>query len=48
MQAAARWATGRGISYLSAGIHHRNVDAVRFYSRHGYTNSGLSLGKRLD
>ncbi|MEO3768871.1 GNAT family N-acetyltransferase [Micromonospora sp. B9E7] len=48
LRAAARWATGRGILYLSAGIHHRNVDAVRFYGRHGYTNAGLSLGRRLD
>ncbi|MCG5435737.1 GNAT family N-acetyltransferase [Micromonospora foliorum] len=46
--AAERWATGRGILYLSAGIYHRNVDAVRFYSRHGYTSAGLSLGKSLD
>ncbi|NYH42571.1 GNAT superfamily N-acetyltransferase [Micromonospora jinlongensis] len=48
LQAAERWATSRGISYLSAGIYHRNVDAVRFYSRHGYTDAGLSLGKSVD
>ncbi|WP_328848969.1 GNAT family N-acetyltransferase [Micromonospora zamorensis] len=48
LAAAERWASGRGITYLSAGIHHRNVDAVRFYSRHGYTDAGLSLGKRVD
>ncbi|WP_084757266.1 GNAT family N-acetyltransferase [Micromonospora cremea] len=48
LAAAERWATSRGIRYLSAGIHHRNVDAVRFYSRHGYTDAGLSLGKRVD
>ncbi|WP_189194429.1 GNAT family N-acetyltransferase [Micromonospora fulviviridis] len=48
VRAAQRWATNRGIRYLSAGIHHRNVDAVRFYGRHGYTDAGLSLGRRLD
>lgn len=48
LQAAERWATGRGIMYLSAGIYHRNVDAVRFYRRHGYTDAGLSLGKSVD
>ncbi|MEU7799405.1 GNAT family N-acetyltransferase [Micromonospora arborensis] len=47
LQAAERWATGRGLLYLSAGIHHRNVDAVRFYRRHGYTAAGLSLGKSV-
>lgn len=48
LAAAQRWATDRGIPYLSAGIHHRNVDAVRFYRRHGFTDAGLSLGRRLD
>ncbi|MFE9655824.1 GNAT family N-acetyltransferase [Micromonospora sp. NPDC006431] len=48
LAAAERWASGRGITYLSAGIYHRNVDAVRFYSRHGYTDAGLSLGKSVD
>ncbi|MFE9955162.1 hypothetical protein [Micromonospora sp. NPDC005299] len=38
----------RGITYLSAGIYHRNVGAVRFYGRHGYADAGLSLGGRLD
>lgn len=47
LEAAERWATGRGITYLSAGIHHRNVGAVRFYGRHGYADSGFSLGRRL-
>ncbi|MGC4750425.1 N-acetyltransferase family protein [Micromonospora sp. DT201] len=47
LQAAERWATSRGILYLSAGIHHRNVDAVRFYHRHGYTAAGHSLGKSV-
>ncbi|MEV4494446.1 GNAT family N-acetyltransferase [Micromonospora arborensis] len=47
LQAAERWATSRGILYLSAGIHHRNVDAVRFYSRHGYAAAGFSLGKSV-
>lgn len=48
LAAAQRWATDRGITYLSAGIHHRNVDAVRFYRRHGYTDAGRSLGRRVD
>ncbi|RKN48590.1 GNAT family N-acetyltransferase [Micromonospora endolithica] len=48
LKAACRWATDRGIIYLSAGIYHRNIDAVRFYRRHGYTNAGFSLGRRLD
>ncbi|MFE9959885.1 GNAT family N-acetyltransferase [Micromonospora sp. NPDC005299] len=47
LKAAERWATDRGITYLSAGIHHRNVGAVRFYRRHGYTDAGFSLGRRL-
>ncbi|MEU5563307.1 GNAT family N-acetyltransferase [Micromonospora musae] len=47
LRAAERWATDRGISYLSAGIYHRNVDAVRFYGRHGFTAAGTSLGRRL-
>ncbi|MDG4785590.1 GNAT family N-acetyltransferase [Micromonospora sp. WMMD1102] len=48
LHAAERWATERGIRYLSAGIYHRNLEAVRFYSRHGYTEAGLSLGKSVD
>lgn len=48
LEAARRWATDRGIIYLSAGIYHRNIDAVRFYSRYGYTDAGFSLGRRLD
>lgn len=47
LAAAVQWALDQGISYLSAGIHHRNAGAVRFYSRHGYTDSGISLGRRL-
>ncbi|MFG1883232.1 GNAT family N-acetyltransferase [Micromonospora sp. NPDC049102] len=47
LTAATQWASDRGITYLSAGIHHRNADAVRFYSRHGYTDTGLSLGKSV-
>jgi GNAT superfamily N-acetyltransferase len=47
LKAAERWATDRGITYLSAGIHHRNVGAVRFYGRHGYTDAGFSLGRSL-
>ncbi|MET7968954.1 GNAT family N-acetyltransferase [Micromonospora sp. NPDC005305] len=46
LEAAERWATDRGITYLSAGIHHRNVGAVRFYGRQGYTDAGFSLGRR--
>ncbi|GAA2195701.1 GNAT family N-acetyltransferase [Micromonospora lupini] len=48
LASAERWAAGRGIRYLSAGIYHRNIDAVRFYSRHGYADAGLSLGKSVD
>ncbi|GHJ54959.1 hypothetical protein Nm8I071_42660 [Nonomuraea sp. TT08I-71] len=48
LAAAQRWAADRGITYLSAGIHHRNTAAVRFYRRHGYTDAGLSLGRRVD
>ncbi|MGC4877254.1 N-acetyltransferase family protein [Micromonospora sp. DT43] len=48
LAAAEHWAGNRGITYLSAGIYHRNIDAVRFYSRHGYTDAGLSLGKSVD
>ncbi|TDC38760.1 GNAT family N-acetyltransferase [Micromonospora sp. 15K316] len=47
LRAAERWAADRGIRYLSAGIHHRNADAVRFYSRQGFTDGGISLGRRL-
>ena len=47
LAAAEGWASDRGITYLSAGIHHRNVDAVRFYSRHGYRDAGVSLGKSV-
>ncbi|GAA3198833.1 GNAT family N-acetyltransferase [Dactylosporangium siamense] len=45
--AAQRWAVAAGIAHLSAGIHHRNAGAVRFYGRHGYADSGLSLGRRV-
>lgn len=47
LSAAERWASERGIEYLSAGIHHRNGGAVRFYGRHGFTDAGLSLIRRL-
>ncbi|MEU7840624.1 GNAT family N-acetyltransferase [Micromonospora sp. NPDC049114] len=47
LDAAARWATENGITSLSAGIHHRNDGAVRFYSRHGYAPSGTLLNKPL-
>jgi GNAT superfamily N-acetyltransferase len=45
--AAEQWATSQGIRYLAAGIHHRNAGAVRFYSRHDFTDSGPSLIRRL-
>jgi hypothetical protein len=45
---AQRWATDQGIRYLSAGIHHRNAGAVRFYARAGFTDAGLRLVKRLE
>ncbi|MER7587071.1 GNAT family N-acetyltransferase [Micromonospora sp. NPDC127501] len=44
--AANRWAAEHGLSYLSAGIHHRNASAVRFYRRHGYAPSGTSWVRR--
>ncbi|SCF30077.1 L-amino acid N-acyltransferase YncA [Micromonospora mirobrigensis] len=47
LAAAESWATGQGIRWLSAGIHHRNDRAVAFYRRHGYGDSGLSLGRPL-
>ncbi|MBM0276172.1 GNAT family N-acetyltransferase [Micromonospora tarensis] len=42
LDAADRWASQHGIMNLSAGIHHQNADAVRFYRRHGYAPSGTS------
>ncbi|WP_328603506.1 GNAT family N-acetyltransferase [Amycolatopsis sp. NBC_00345] len=47
LEAAQRWATEQGIRYLSAGIHHRNAGAVRFYHRAGFTDAGLRLVRRL-
>jgi GNAT superfamily N-acetyltransferase len=47
LAAARRWATDQGIHYLSAGIHHRNADAVHFYTHNGFTDAGLSLVRRL-
>nr|WP_239138250.1 GNAT family N-acetyltransferase [Actinoplanes regularis] len=47
LTAAEQYAAGAGIVHLSAGIHHRNSGAVRFYGRHGYADSGRSLGKRV-
>ncbi|SEP49023.1 GNAT family N-acetyltransferase [Amycolatopsis saalfeldensis] len=47
LAAAQRWATGQGIRYLAAGIHHRNAGAVRFYARAGFGDAGLRLVKRL-
>jgi GNAT superfamily N-acetyltransferase len=43
LEAAGRWAAEHGVAYLSAGIHHANAGAVRFYARHGFTGSGISL-----
>lgn len=48
LDAAEKWAVAHGIAYLSAGIHHRNVGAVRFYGRHGFADSGISLVRTLD
>jgi hypothetical protein len=36
-----------GMVEVVRSIHHRNAAAVRFSSRHGYADSGRSLGKRL-
>lgn len=47
LDAAETWALARGISYLSACIHHRNAGAMRFYGRHGFADSGISLVRRL-
>ncbi|MEV4478241.1 GNAT family N-acetyltransferase [Micromonospora coxensis] len=47
LAAAAQWASAHEITWLSAGIHHRNDGAVSFYRRHGFEPSGLSLGRRL-
>ncbi|MEU4555415.1 ribosomal protein S18 acetylase RimI-like enzyme [Micromonospora violae] len=47
LEAAEDWAAAQGIGYLSAGIHHRNAGAVRFYGRHGYADSGRLLGRRV-
>jgi GNAT superfamily N-acetyltransferase len=45
--AAEEWAAAHGITCLSAGIHHRNEGAMRFYGRHGYVDSGVSMGRRV-
>jgi GNAT superfamily N-acetyltransferase len=47
LAAARELASDHGVQYLSAGIHHANEGAVRFYRRHGFTPSGLSLGLGL-
>lgn len=47
VRAAQRWAVRAGIGYLSAGIHHRNAGAVRFYGRAGFADSGLSMGRHV-
>lgn len=46
-EAAERWAAEHGIAYLTAGIHHGNAGAVRFYTAHGYTGSGISLARPI-
>jgi GNAT superfamily N-acetyltransferase len=46
--AAEVWARERGITALIAGIQHANAGAVRFYTRHGYEPSGISLVRRLE
>ncbi|MEU8286232.1 GNAT family N-acetyltransferase [Micromonospora sp. NPDC048905] len=48
VDAAGRWAAENGITSLSAGIHHRNDGAVRFYRRHGYAPSGTLLNRQLE
>lgn len=47
LEAAGGWAAAHGIACLSAGIHHRNAGAVRFYGRHGFADSGISLVRRV-
>lgn len=47
LAAAEEWAATRGIVHVSAGIHHANAGAVRFYGRHGYADSGVSLVQRV-
>ncbi|MET8092364.1 GNAT family N-acetyltransferase [Micromonospora sp. NPDC005220] len=46
LDAADRWAAEHGITNLSAGIHHRNAGAVRFYRHHGYAPSGTAWSRR--
>ncbi|MET8148836.1 GNAT family N-acetyltransferase [Actinoplanes sp. NPDC049668] len=45
IDAAVKWAAEHGITYLSAGIHHQNSGAVRFYGRHGFANYGVLMGR---
>ncbi len=47
LSAAEHWAAAAGVTYLSAGIHHRNAGAVRFYGRYGFADSGRSMGLRV-
>jgi GNAT superfamily N-acetyltransferase len=47
VEAAGRWAAEHGIAYLSAGIHHANAGAVRFYQRHGFTASGVAFTRTI-
>ncbi|WP_238012594.1 GNAT family N-acetyltransferase [Dactylosporangium sp. AC04546] len=47
VSAAEAWAREAGVTYLSAGIHHANAGAQRFYGRHGFGDGGVSLGKHL-
>ncbi|WP_260415124.1 GNAT family N-acetyltransferase [Actinoplanes digitatis] len=47
IDAAVTWAADHGITYLSAGIHHRNAGAVRFYGRHGFADYGRLMGRQV-
>ncbi|MET7400070.1 GNAT family N-acetyltransferase [Dactylosporangium sp. NPDC005572] len=47
LAAAEDWARQRGVAYLSAGIHHANSGAQRFYAANGFEGGGVSLGKHL-
>ncbi|MEH1164789.1 GNAT family N-acetyltransferase [Micromonospora sp. CPCC 205539] len=47
LDAAHRWAAEQGVTSISAGIHHRNDGAVRFYRRHGYAPAGTLLKRSV-
>lgn len=48
MEAAEAWARERGASLMMLDASAANVDARRFYERHGYRLRGVLLTKRLD